>query len=238
VIRASGRRERVQPAHITNDLAIDPIADVDFARADFRCATIEFLIGLLTVAYPPGDEWGAGWRNPPSDAGLEAAFALFEGVFAFDGNGPRAYQDYEDFAGKPTPVEALLIEAPGVETVRKNAALFVKSERVDVLSISTAALALLTLQTMAPSGGSGHRTSLRGGGPLSTLILPKAPSTLWHRLWANVSGSDKPPAAHELPRIFPWLAPTRLSNKGQVTTPHRRLASGLLWYAPSHSAQY
>jgi CRISPR system Cascade subunit CasA len=88
-----------------------------------------------------------------------------------------------------------------------------------VLSISTAALALLTLQTMAPSGGAGHRTSLRGGGPLSTLILPKAPSTLWHRLWANVPSSDRPATLEELPRIFPWLGPTRLSDKDRVTTP-------------------
>jgi hypothetical protein len=110
VIRASGRRECVQPGRITNNLAVDPIVDVDFARADFRCAAIEFLIGLLTVAYPPGDDRGPRWTNPPSDAELEAAFALFEGVFAYDGNGPRAYQDYDDFASKQTPVEALLID--------------------------------------------------------------------------------------------------------------------------------
>jgi CRISPR system Cascade subunit CasA len=165
VIRASGRRERIEPGRLTEGLAADPIVDVDFGRADLRCATIEFLIGLLTVAYPPGDDWVAQWTNPPSGTELKAAFASFQDVFAFTGDGPRAYQDYEDFAGKPTPVEALLIEAPGAETVRKNATLFVKSGRVEVLSISTAALALLTLQTMAPSGGSGHRTSLRGGGP-------------------------------------------------------------------------
>jgi CRISPR system Cascade subunit CasA len=75
VVRASGQRERIRPGHITSRLGIDPIVDVDLARADFRCATIEFLIGLLTVAYPPGDDWGARWNNPPSGPELDAAFS-------------------------------------------------------------------------------------------------------------------------------------------------------------------
>jgi CRISPR system Cascade subunit CasA len=220
VIRASGRRDRIRPAHLTDEIAIDPIIDIDFARADFRCATTEFIIGLLIVAYPPRDNWAAAWKQPPSPAVLERAFASLEAVFAFGAEGPLPYQDFDDFAAKPSPVEALLIEAPGAVTVRKNATLFVKSGRMEVFCLSAAAIALLTLQTMAPTGGRGHRTSLRGGGPLTTLVIPNAPITLWHRLWANVySDEDAAPTA-DLPRIFPWLAPTRLSGKqGRTTTP-------------------
>jgi CRISPR system Cascade subunit CasA len=219
VIRASGRRERIQPAGLTDDIDTDPIRDLDFPRADFRCAVLEFLIGLLTVAYPPSDDWLARWENPPTRATLEAVFAPSAAAFTFDGEGPRAFQDLEDFSTEPTPVEALLIEAPGASTVKKNAALLVKAGFVEVLSRSAAAIALLTLQTMAPSGGSGHRTSLRGGGPLTTLVVPTHPPTLWHRLWANVPPGRLTPAHAEFPRIFPWLRPTRLSNEGQTTTP-------------------
>ena len=220
VIRASGRRDQIRPAHLTNEIAVDPIIDINFARADFRCATTEFIIGLLTVAHPPRDNWAAAWNDPPSQAELERAFAALEPVFAFGAEGPQPYQDFDDLVAKPTLVEALLIEAPGAETVRKNAALFVKSGRLEVLCLSATAIALLTLQTMAPSGGAGHRTSLRGGGPLTTLVLPNAPATLWHRLWANVYSDDDPPTAAAFPRIFPWLAPTRLSSKhGTTTTP-------------------
>jgi CRISPR system Cascade subunit CasA len=162
----------------------------------------------------------AGWKNPPSQEDLDNAFEPIAGAFAFDGEGPRAYQDLEDFPSEPTPVEALLIESPGANTVRNNTALLVKPGRVLRLSRPAAAVALLTLQTMAPSGGAGHRTSLRGGGPLTTLVLPTSPMTLWHRLWANAPGWDAPPTPSELPRIFPWLGPTRLSSKsGQTTTP-------------------
>jgi CRISPR system Cascade subunit CasA len=135
-------------------------------------------------------------------------------------SGPRAFQDLEDFSTKPTPVEALLIEAPGAETKKRNAALLVKAGLVEVLSRPAASIAVLTLQTMAPMGGSGHRTSLRGGGPLTTLIVPKLPATLWHWLWANVPPGGSPPNPAEFPRIFPWLVPTRLSNEeGRTTTP-------------------
>jgi CRISPR system Cascade subunit CasA len=219
-IRASGRRDRIRPAGLTDGIDADPIVDLDLPRADFRCATLEFLIGLLTVACPPRDDWSVRWTSPPSKAKLEAAFAPFVAAFTLDGEGARAYQDFEDLAIEPTPVEALLIEAPGAATLKRNAALLVKPGRVEVLSRSAAAIALLTLQTMAPAGGAGHRTSLRGGGPLTTLVVPTTPATLWHRLWANVPVGDAHPVPAELPRIFPWLAPTRLSNEdGRTTTP-------------------
>jgi CRISPR system Cascade subunit CasA len=220
VIRASGRRDCIRPADLTDGIDADPIIDVDWPRGDFRCATLEFLIGLLTVACPPRDNWGAWWTQPPPKAEIETAFAALEAVFSFDGDGPRAYQDLEDFASEPTRVEALLIEAPGVAAMKKNSALLVKPGRIEVMSRSAAAVALLTLQTMAPAGGAGNRTSLRGGGPLTTLVVPARPATLWHRLWTNVPPGDAPSKPAEFSRIFPWLAPTRLSNKdGRTTTP-------------------
>jgi CRISPR system Cascade subunit CasA len=220
VIRASGQREHVRPADLTDRIESDPIVDLDFPRADFRVAALEFMIGLLTVACPPGDDWGERWANPPSSAELDAAFGPFASILTIDGKGPRAFQDFEDFAAEQTPVEALLIEAPGAAGVKKNTALLVKAGRVEIMSRCAAATALLTLQTMAPAGGAGHRTSLRGGGPLTTLVVPARPKALWHLLWANVPPDGTRPTPSEFPRIFPWLGPTRLSNKeGRTTTP-------------------
>jgi CRISPR system Cascade subunit CasA len=220
VIRSSGRRERVRPADITDRIESDPIVDLDFPRADFRVAALELLIGLLTVACPPADDWGERWATPPSCADLNEAFAPFASILTFDGKGLRAFQDFEDFAAVPTPVESLLIEAPGAAGVKKNTAHLVKAGRIEVMSRSAAATALVTLQTMAPAGGAGHRVSLRGGGPLTTLVVPARPTTLWHLLWANVPPDGVRPTPSEFPRIFPWLGPTRVSNKeGQTTTP-------------------
>ncbi|MCJ8270883.1 MAG: type I-E CRISPR-associated protein Cse1/CasA, partial [Psychrosphaera sp.] len=68
----------------------------------------------------------------------------------------------------------------------------------------------------APSGGVGHRTSLRGGGGLTTLIKPKQPSSLWQKLWLNVLPQDDAElkTEHLEPQdTFPWLAPSKTSEK-------------------------
>src|ERR1700736_4278089 len=76
VVRASGRLQRIRPAALANEIATDPVVDVEFARPDFRCATIEFIIGLLTVAYPPRDNWAAAWMTIRFPAGEAPANTL------------------------------------------------------------------------------------------------------------------------------------------------------------------
>jgi CRISPR system Cascade subunit CasA len=154
---------------------------------------------------------------------LAAAFAPFRQAFDLDGPGPRFMQDLEDLPGEPDTPETLLIEAPGEAALRKNTTLLVKRGRVTVLSRAAAAIALYTLQTYAPAGGRGNLTSLRGDGPLTTLIVPGSHRAdgvlpLWHLVWANVPCGSSPAVA-ELPNVFPWLAPTRTSENGRKTTP-------------------
>ena len=101
-----------------------------------------------------------------------------------------------------------------------------------VLSRAAAAMALFTLNAYAPPGGAGHRTSLRGGGPMTTLIVNDHEAygaTLWGRIWPNIESKRqisrrvaeaKDP--DDLGSIFPWFVPTRTSNSkegGRLTTP-------------------
>jgi CRISPR system Cascade subunit CasA len=113
-------------------------------------------------------------------------FQPYAAAFSLDGEGPRFLQDFSPLGGEPRPVEALFIEAPGANALKLNTDLLVKRERIRVLSRGSAAMALYTLQQFAPSGGAGHRTSLRGWGPLVTLVVPGAPDndrplTLWQK---------------------------------------------------------
>lgn len=50
VIRISGRCDCTRPAELTDGIDGDPIIDLDWPRGDFRCATLEFQIGLLGAA--------------------------------------------------------------------------------------------------------------------------------------------------------------------------------------------
>jgi CRISPR system Cascade subunit CasA len=230
--RASGACV-IRPAQLTESLDDDPVMAIDWPRADFRVATLELLIGLLATACPPAehDDWIDGWHMPPSPDALQAAFAPFAHAFALDGDGPRFLQDQEELVADREPVERLLIEAPGDSTLKHNTDLLVRRGRAVRLSRAAAAMALFTFQSWAPAGGAGNRTGLRGGGPLVTLVLPPEARSLWHMLWANVP-LGAPPSAADLPRVFPWLAPTLTSEGAKVVTPQTAHPLQCWWGMP------
>lgn len=228
--RRSGHIEWVEPFRITDGIGSDPFLAFAWPRPDFNGAAHEFLIGLLATTAAPENEdaWEEWWFAPPAPGVLEARFESAADAFDLDGPGPRFLQDLDPLeSAEEKAVAALLIDAPGAQTLRNNADLFVKRGSAQVLGRGTAAMALFTLNAYAPSGGVGHRTSLRGGGPLTTLAI--AGDHLWGRIWPNVEtaeaitnrwpGSSLPndPAA-----TFPWLGPSRTSNPkadGRATTP-------------------
>ncbi|MEM7776896.1 MAG: type I-E CRISPR-associated protein Cse1/CasA [Pseudomonadota bacterium] len=223
VALSDGRRVFVRPCEIAQPYEGNPILRIATGRPDCDIALIEFLIGLLAISMDGLDKrnWATRFHAPPSRDELAAAFEPLAPAMILDGDGPRFFQDREPLDGSPSPVSGLLVDAPGTSTLKDNADHFVKRGRTNTLSRTGAAIALLTLQTQAPSGGAGHRTSLRGGGPLTTLVLPGLPDkslpTLWQRLWANTpEGLHAEPGDYE--RVFPWLVPTRTSDKSGVET--------------------
>jgi CRISPR system Cascade subunit CasA len=220
VRRSRSGADTIAPAQLTERLDYDPVVAVDWPRADFRIAALEFLIGLLATACPPADPdaWLEGWRAPPTPEVLQAAFAPIAHAFNLDGDGPRFLQDAEELGPKRLPVERLLIEAPGEKAWESNTDLLVKRNRVQRLGIPAAAMALYTLQSWAPKGGRGNFTGLRGGGPLTTLVLPQTAPLLWKMLWANVACGTRPESA-DLPSVFPWLDQNGASRGLRVVTP-------------------
>jgi CRISPR system Cascade subunit CasA len=235
VLRQNSGPATIRPAQITEDIETDPVIAIDWPRADFRLASLECLIGLLATAWPPADLWAweDSYRAPPRPAVLDTAFAPLAVAFELDGDGPRFMQDFEDLKAEPNDIANLLIEAPGDQTIKKNADLLNKRGQVKTLSRAAAAMALFTLQTYAPAGGAGNRTGLRGGGPLTTLALPPHPGAipLWHLLWANVP-EGLPAMPDELPHILPWLAKTRTSENDKKVSPADKNDRLAFWGAP------
>ena len=213
----SGQLERLSPLQVGEDRWGDLVAP----RPDFQGALYQFLIGLLQTAYAPLDvqQWRERYANPPSREALETAFKSYTQAFMLEGDGPAFMQDLglPDEANQ-LPVLELLIDAGSSSNLYFN-----KPAANHGLCECCFAQALLTLQLSAPAGGRGVRTSLRGGGPLTTLLLPADQrATLWQKLWLNVlpqDALDHPPVT-VLSDVLPWLAPTRTSDdKGGQDTP-------------------
>ncbi|MCR5220678.1 MAG: type I-E CRISPR-associated protein Cse1/CasA [bacterium] len=205
----------------------DPgVLGVNPGRPDFKAALMELLVGLLQTTFaPPAPDWRKWLEKPPLPEELQKAFAPHEPYFELLGDGLRFMQDLTMCdADKPARSDAssLLIEQPGEQTLKNNVDLFIHRGQVKSLCPACAATALYTLQAFSPSGGRGIRTSLRGGGPLSTLICG---SNLWQSIWLNVlpcgtrSGEmPETPQGDELKgKVYPWAAPTRTSAKNEET---------------------
>lgn len=214
--RADGTHEKVEPWRITDFTeGKSPIVAIASPRPDFDGALIQFVIGLLqTTCTPSESEWWDWREKPPTPETLRERFVTV--LKAFELEGAKAFM--QDFSPSELSnrlnISALLIEAPGGKTLKDNTDHFIKRGRVNQLCPPCAATALFTLQTNAPLGGQGHRTGLRGGGPLSTLVLGE---TLWETCWRNVLTKARYLATADRDKSgdadrFPWFACTRTSE--------------------------
>ncbi|MFH1113946.1 MAG: type I-E CRISPR-associated protein Cse1/CasA [Pseudomonadota bacterium] len=230
---SKGKRRRIAPWEMTSTLQDDPIAAVNSPRADFNGALIQFLIGLVQTSelIPPREpEWGRDFRSPPDPATLRRAFDVHRDAFFLSGDGPRFLQDMQDLAlhrGAQCHMADLLMDIPGNGH-------FVKARDRDGFCFGCTATALYCLQTNAPEGGRGNFTGLRGGGPLTTIVLPPH-ERLWETVWLNVVSKEDlasmpgNASSNGKQYIFPWLAPTRT---GAPTFPHDVHPLQLYWSMP------
>lgn len=234
-----GVRMCIAPWQITDSYTDDPIVQLDFPRADLNGGVIQFLIGVVQTCFAPNSEdWDDYREDPPSPELLNNRMAQEADAFEFWGDGPRFMQDLtlhiQDDKNE-AQIGSLFIDEPGDNAIRQNTDFFVKRGRITSVCPACAAAALYTLQTNAPSGGQGHRTSLRGGGPLTTLVVGE---TLWETVWNNVlerfhletlSGDIKNPRAGG---VYPWLAVSETSEGGQGTYPTQKHPLHMYWAMP------
>lgn len=245
VVRRSGARLLIRPAELTDGLDDDPIVAPATPRPDFDGAVWQFLIGLLQTAFAPADDkaWSRRYDAPPTPAELDAVFMEHRAAFELFGDGPRFMQDLQldPASTSPSAVRQLLIDAPGDNTLKNNADIFMRGDQVEQMGPGSAALALFTLQINAPSGGAGHRTGLRGGGPLTTMLMPAGEGTMWGGCWLNVLASDAfetdqygDPTRRPPNGVWPWLTETRTSEKkgGRQTTAADVHPAHVYWSTP------
>jgi CRISPR system Cascade subunit CasA len=239
VRRRDGSREWIVP----DRLAEPDIVAFDADRPDFNGALAQFAIGLLQTTAPVDSPvtWRRLFDKPPDPDTLRQWFAPVVHAFRFDGNEARFMQDLSLGAseGVETDIGSLLIDSPGENALKNNADHFVKRGRVREICTDCAAMALMTLQINAPAGGVGNRTGLRGGGPLTTLVISEVRQSLWHDLWLNVReqsaflvqcGDQSKQAGHFM---FPWLQDIEaIQTKGGETVPAQVHPVHVFWASP------
>lgn len=241
VERRSGKVEMIAPAQVAE--REDPPLRIASPRPDFDGALLEFLVGLLQTAAAPATEraWERELDEPPSPQALKRRLDAVRDAFFLDGDGPRFMQDLtvaKDQNAKPEPIAALLVDRIGESALHESPSLFAKPGIYPELGFPAAAAALMALQTYAPAGGRGQLTSLRGGGPLTTLIVAER---LWRTVWLNVLPRPEfearvpgDPSRSAPGATFPWMAKTRTSeaNGGSATLPQKVHPLQHLWGLP------
>lgn len=215
VLDRNGNRRAIAPWQMADGVLLRP----DWPRPDLNIACLELLIGLVYLADPPVDDEDWEDRQRPDPDRLRARLEPLAAAFNLLGDGPRFLQDMERLEGEANPADMLFIDSAGVNTAKNNADLMVHRARYPMLDLPLAAMALYAFQAHAPSGGAGNRTSMRGGGPLVTLVDPG--QGLWPLIWANVPYGQAQGGAG-----LPWMAATRVSDKGQQVLPPQGATSG------------
>lgn len=220
VRRADGSTSKIAPWEITQDIHDEKrrIIAVASPRPDFDGALTQFFIGLFQTACTPetDDAWWEWREMPPPLEKLQNVFNPFATSFELEGVAPRFMQDYQPAELTETSeIAALLIETPGENALKKGTDHFIKRDTVKQLCSDCAAAALYTLQLNAPAGGVGYRVGLRGGGPLTTLVIG---SSLWETCWFNVLiksnffSNAMIVCENDSALRFPWRSKTRISN--------------------------
>lgn len=248
VLRRDGSSDRIAPHEVTKGFVDNPVVALDAPRADFNGALIQFLIGLVQTAAAPTttSAWRKKLTEPPTPDELKAVFTTIRHAFELGGDGPRFMQDFEDVSADFGGIDGLLIESPGEHTKALNIDHFNKRDSVGAMCPHCCAIALFAFQTNSPEGGTGFMTSLRGGGPLTTLVLGDANhATLWQLILLNVLESGKFLAICGNPALtadnarFPWLGETKEGRRkkgenlsGEDTTPEIVHPATMFWAMP------
>jgi CRISPR system Cascade subunit CasA len=242
VRRRDGSREWVTPSQ----LARPELLAFDADRADFNGVLAQFAIGLLQTTTPVErhSEWRALLAEPPGEQTLAKWFAPVKAAFAFDGDGARFMQDpvLVSTAGESHCVAGLLLDTASENAIPQNKDLWVKRHSRQAMCKACTASAIFHMQSIAPQGGGGGGgkfVGIRGGGPLTTLLIAHPRRTLWHDLWLNVMEQSEfanlpgEKQAGSIEHTFPWMREWNLpAGARKELTPTDMAPAHVLWAMP------
>jgi CRISPR system Cascade subunit CasA len=226
VIREDGSNDIISFWQITDKHGENPVIEIDAPGPDFRNGLYQLLIGVIQTAAMPeeDDDWEDLFHKPYTGEVLREKFLCFEDCFVIDSDGPAFMQDYDLLLDQ----EIETLQSLFVHLTSEPNTFFNKKipKQIDAY---WAAAALYCLCTFGPAGGRGYRTGIRGGGPVTTILIPGDTETrktsLWEKIWFNilpeseVAGLRGYSSKTQKSDIFPWMKPTVDSSNGEAVFP-------------------
>ncbi|MBN2733692.1 MAG: type I-E CRISPR-associated protein Cse1/CasA [Methanomicrobiaceae archaeon] len=206
------------------------VSSFNAPRPDFNGSLIQFMIGLVQTTMAPEDEgeWDEFIENPPDETEVKKAFDSVSDAFNLNGTGYRFMQDVSVKDSESTfGLENLIPSLPAN-------GFFQKTDNLNGICPVCAAMSLFTLQLNGPSMGRGHKTGLRGGGPLTTVVLGKnIPQTIMLNVLpeSQFYNSMEYERKSSLNNIFPWMGqvPTSEKKGTGILTPDNSSELQMFW---------
>jgi CRISPR system Cascade subunit CasA len=179
-----------------------PDIQVALPRDDLELACIQMLAALTQVIFMPKDkkELRERVKTPLSEREYENGVENHKEWFDLD-HPKWPFMQVRGVEGEWTSIQKLMIGMPEITSKSGSAhAFFNEPTEVLALSPGIAAIALFNQAGNSPSFGGGFKGSLRGAGPISTMVMGR---NLRDTTWSNVLPIEK------VKELLPWHDATK-----------------------------
>lgn len=212
-----------------------PDLQVAIPRDDLELACIQMLSAMTQVIFLPGDkkELRARIRTPLTGQEYDEGIEKYKEWFDLD-HPKWPFMQVKGVNGEWTSIQKLMIGMPEITSKSGSAhAFFNDPTEVCALSPGITAIALFNQASNSPSFGGGFKGSLRGAGPISTMVMGQ---NLRNTVWVNVLPIEK------VKDIITWYDETKENDKpvwvepipnGKIQPHSIGLLRGLFWQ-PAH----
>ncbi|MEE4377218.1 MAG: type I-E CRISPR-associated protein Cse1/CasA, partial [Candidatus Competibacteraceae bacterium] len=205
---------------------------ISLPRDDLELACIQLLVCMVQVMLLPENDTALleRLRQPLSSEALANGMEPCKSWYDFDHPTQPFMQTLGVKAAESTPIQKLFIGLPE----GNNHAFFNGVGEVTQVGATIAAIALFNQASNCPSFGGGFKGSLRGGAPVTTLVMG---SNLRETVWRNVLTLSRirerlPGYQWDLSQDVPtWIKP--IPEKATIQASEIGLARGLFWQ-PAH----
>jgi len=183
-----------------------PKLQVALPRDDLEMACIQMLAAMTQVIFMPTGKKELRERSikPVSEQEYDRKVEKYIEWFDLD-HEKWPFMQIRGVEGEWTSIQKLMIGMPEITSKSASAhAFFNEPTEIRAVSAGITAIAMFNQAANSPSFGGGFKGSLRGAGPISTIVLG---TNMRNSVWANVLSENK------VKELIPWYDTTNDNDK-------------------------